>query len=179
MIEVQNSSNSETTIKKYKIAYKEWLKKDYILETLMVVGYFVGFYILLTVFFYKKDFYRLISTYVLIVILILVIYRIVKPINNYYKVIKTLKNQYRSVLEIVLYTFTDESLDCPTKTVNDNITINKYKYAEMKSIKYSKRNDAIIFMGKDKNFIVVLLEGYSDSEKTEIFSLIEKLKIVR
>ena len=54
MIEVQNSSNSETTIKKYKIAYKEWLKKDYILETLMVVGYFVGFYILLTVFFTKR-----------------------------------------------------------------------------------------------------------------------------
>ncbi|MFA6678178.1 MAG: hypothetical protein WCS22_01395 [Acholeplasmataceae bacterium] len=177
MIEVQNSSNSETTIKKYKIAYKEWLKKDYILETLMVVGYFVGFYILLTVFFYKKDFYRILSSYILIVILILVIYRIVKPISNYYKTIKTLKNQYRSVEEIVLYIFTSERLDCPITT--NNITINKYKYAEMKSIKYSKRNDAIIFMGKDKNFIVVLLEGYSDSEKTEIFSLIEKLKIVR
>ena len=92
MIEVQNSSNSETTIKKYKIAYKEWLKKDYILETLMVVGYFVGFYILLTVFFYKKDFYRILSSYILIVILILVIYRIVKPISNYYKTIKTLSN---------------------------------------------------------------------------------------
>ena len=39
----------------------------------------------------------------------------------------------------------------------------------MKSIKYSKRNDAIIFMGKDKNFIVVLLEGYSDSEKQRFF----------
>ena len=90
MIEVQNSSNSETTIKNIRLPIKSGLKRLYI-RNINGSRLFCRFLYSFNCFLLQKDFYRILSSYILIVILILVIYRIVKPISNYYKTIKTLK----------------------------------------------------------------------------------------